>query len=149
MIHEEIKEGIKEAMKAKETVKLNVLRGILTALTNELVASGKTPQDTIDDEKALAVIKQLAKQRKDSIEQFEKGGRKDLADKEREEFAYLEKYLPQMMSKEEISKIAQEKKTELNVTDKSKMGMLMGAVMKELKGKADGGDVKEVVENLF
>lgn len=149
MIHEEIKEGIKEAMKAKETIRLNVLRGILTALTNELVASGKTPQDIIDDEKALAVIKRLAKQRKDSIEQFEKGGRKDLADKEREEFAYLEKYLPKMMSKEEISKIAQDKKTELNVTDKSKMGMLMGAVMKELKGKADGADVKEVVESLF
>ncbi len=149
MIHEQIKSEIKEAMKARETVRLNVLRGILTAFVNELVASGKTPQDMIDDEIALTVIKRLAKQRKDSIEQFEKGDRKDLADKEREEFVYLEKYLPKMMEKEEIKKIATVKKTELGIDDKAKMGMLMGAVMKELKGKADGGDVKEVVEKLF
>ena len=149
MLHEQIKDEIKEAMKARETVRLNVLRGILTAFVNELIASGKTPQDMIDDEAALTVIKRLAKQRKDSIEQFEKGDRKDLADKEREEFVYLEKYLPQMMSKEEIQKIAEAKKTELGIDDKAKMGMLMGAVMKELKGKADGGDVKEVVEKLF
>ncbi len=149
MIHEQIRDEIKEAMKAREKVRLNVLRGILTALTNELVASGKTPQDMIDDDSALTVIKRLAKQRKDSIEQFEKGDRKDLADKEREEFVYLEKYLPQMMSKEEIQKIAEAKKMELGIDDKAKMGMLMGAVMKELKGKADGTDVKEVIEKLF
>ncbi len=149
MIHEQIKDEIKEAMKARETVRLNVLRGMLTAFTNELVASGKTPQDMIDDEIALTVIKRLAKQRKDSIEQFEKGNRKDLADKEREEFIYLEKYLPQMMSKEKIQKIAEAKKAELEIDDKAKMGMLMGAVMKELKGRADGTDVKEVIEELF
>ncbi len=136
-------------MKAKETVLLNVLRGILAAFTNELTATGKTPRDTIDDDTALTVIKRLAKQRKDSIEQFEKGDRQDLADKEREELTHLEKFLPEMMSREDIQKVAEAKKAELNIEDKAKMGMLMGAVMKELKGKADGGDVKEVVEDLF
>lgn len=149
MLHEQIKEEIKKAMKAREAVRLEVLRGVLAAFINELVATGKTPQDTINDDAALTVIRRLAKQRKDSIEQFEKGGRKDLADKEREELTHLEKFLPQMMSKEEIQKIAEAKKTELGIEDKAKMGMFMGAVMKELKGKADGSDVKEVVESLF
>jgi len=149
MLQNKIKEEVKEAMRAKEPVRLEVLRGVLAAFTNELVATGKTPQDVIDDDSALTVIKRLAKQRKDSIEQFEKGGRKDLADKEREELTYLEKFLPEMMSKEEIQKIAEAKKAELNIEDKAKMGILMGAVMKELKGKADGSDVKEVVEKLF
>jgi uncharacterized protein YqeY len=149
MLHEKIKEEIKEAMRAKESIRLEVLRGVLAAFINELVSTGKKPQDTIDDDAALIVIKRLAKQRKDSIEQFEKGKRKDLADKEREELTHLEKYLPKMMSKSEIKKIAEAKKVELGIEDKAKMGILMGAVMKELKDKAYGADVKEVLENLF
>ncbi len=149
MLYKQIKEEIIEAMKAREAVRLEVLRGVLAAFINELVATGKTPQDILDDEASLTVIKRLAKQRKDSIEQFEKGERKDLADKEREELTHLEKFLPKMMDREDIQKIAEVKKAELNIEDKAKMGMLMGAVMKELKGKADGGDVKEVVESLF
>jgi len=149
MLQNTIKEKIKEAMRAKESVRLEVLRGVLAAFINELVATGKTPQDTIDDDKAMVVIKRLAKQRKDSIEQFEKGDRKDLADKEREELTYLEKFLPEMMGKEEIQEVAKAKKSELGIEDKGKIGILIGAVMKDLKGKADGGDVKEVVEELF
>jgi uncharacterized protein YqeY len=149
MLQDKIKDEIKEAMKARESVKLEVLRGVLTAFINELVATGKTPQDKLDDEASLVVFKRLAKQRKDSIEQFEKGGRQDLADKEKEELTYLEKFLPQMMSKDEIQKNAEVKKLEMGIEDKSKIGILIGAIMKELKGKADGGDVKEVVESLF
>ncbi len=149
MLQDKIKEEVKEAMRAKESVRLEVLRGVLAAFTNELVATGKTPQDIISDDSALTVIKRLAKQRKDSIEQFEKGERQDLADKESEELTYLEKFLPKMMSKEEIQKVAEEKKAELNIEDKAKIGILIGTVMKELKGKADGSDVKEIVEKLF
>ena len=144
-----IREKIKEAMIAKDQVKLNVYRGILSAFTNELVAKGKTPQDTLSDDECMAVVKRLAKQRKDSIEQFEKGGRSELAQAEKEELVVLETLLPQSMSKDEIRKIAEAKKAEMNLTDKSKMGMLMGAVIKETKGSADGADVKEVVEELF
>ena len=144
-LHEDIKSELKGALKAKDDIKLRTIRGVLTAFTNELVATGKTPQDMIDDDGALAVIKRLAKQRKDSIEQFEAAGRDELAQIEKEELAVLETYLPQLMSQEEIRPVAEAKKTELGIEDKGKLGMLVGAVMKELKGKADGADVKTVV----
>jgi uncharacterized protein YqeY len=149
MLHEQIKEKIKEAMKAKDTVALNVYRGLVTAFTNELVATGKTPQDMLPDEGALAVITRTAKQRKDAIEQFEKGGRQDLADEDRAQLAILETYLPKMMDKSEVEVVAKAKKDELGITDGSKKGMLMSALMRDLKGKADGTVVKEVVDSLF
>lgn len=148
-LHEQIKGEVKQAMLAKDAVKLSVVRGMISAFTNELVATGKTPQDMLDDTGVLKVIKKLANQRKDSIDQFEKGGRPELAEGERAELAILEKYLPALMSREEIKKIATAKKDELGVTDKAKAGQLTGAIMKELAGKADGNDVKAVVDGLF
>ena len=149
MIQENIRAAMTAAMKSRETAKLEVLRAIQTAFTNKLVATKRTPQDILDDEEALAVISQLAKQRKDSIEQYTKGDRKDLADIESAELTILEEYLPQMMSDEDILAIAKKKKDELGIEDKSKIGMLIGSLMKDLKGKADGGDVKRMVESLF
>lgn len=149
MLHTQIRAGIKEAMLAKETVKLNVLRGMVTAFTNELVAKGMKPQDELGDAETLAVIKRLAKQRKDSIEQYTNAGRPELAEQEKEELAIIEAYLPAQMSREEIKKIAEAKIAELGVTDKSKMGMLMGAIIKEAGGAADGADVKAVVDELL
>ncbi|MDP3996742.1 MAG: GatB/YqeY domain-containing protein [bacterium] len=148
-LHVDIKFQIASAMRAKEPVRLSVLRGLATAFMNELVAKGRKPQEELADEEAMAVIKRAVKQRQDSIEQYEKGGRKDLADEERAELGILETFLPTKMSKEEIRKIAETKKTELGVTDKSKSGILVGAVIKETKSVADGKDVKEVVESLF
>ena len=148
-IKTQIKEDLKEAMKAKDTNKTTVLRGLVSGFTNELVASGKTPQDEVSDDLALTVIKRQVKQRKDAIEQFEKGGRKDLAENEKLELTVLENYMPQMMSKEEIRKIAESKKSEMGVDDRSKIGILMGAIMKETSGQADGNEVKEVVNSLF
>lgn len=140
---------MKEAMRAKDSVKLNVIRGLLSAFTNELVAKGRTPQDKLTSEEELAVVKRAVKQRKDSIEQFTKGGRTDLVENEQAELKLLEVYLPAQMGRDEIEKIAKELKEKLDVTDKSKMGIFMGALMKELKGAADGALVKEVVETLF
>jgi uncharacterized protein YqeY len=148
-LHQEIKDQLKESMKAKDEVKLRTVRSLLTAFTNELVANGKTPQDILEDEAVMAVIKRAAKQRKESITQFEENGRPELAAPEKEELEVLEGYLPQMMSQEEIKPIAEAKKAELGVDDKSKMGQLIGALMKDLNGTADGGDVKAVVESLF
>lgn len=145
----QIREKIKQAMLSKDQLSLGVFRGILSSFTNELVAKGRTPQDSLTDEECLVVIKKLAKQRKDSIEQFEKGGRSDLAETEKAELAIIETLLPASMSKDEIRKIAEAKKAELQITDKAKMGMLMGAVIKESKGTADSADVKEVIESLF
>jgi len=147
---EQIKGEIKEAMKAKEADKLTTLRSITSAFTNELVATGKTPQDEVTDEIAMTVLKRQAKQRKDSIEQFTKGGRDDLVVNEKKELELIEEYLPETMSKDDIRVVAEKKKEEMGVSDKSGMGQLMGAIMGELKGKeVDGGDVKEVVESLF
>jgi uncharacterized protein YqeY len=148
-LHQDIKDQLKGALKAKEAVRLRTIRSMLTAFTNELVANGKTPQDCLEDEQTLAVIKRLAKQRKESITQYEAANRPELAEPEKEELKVLESYLPQMMSAEEIKPIVEAKKAELGIDDKSKMGMLVGAVMNELAGKADGAEVKSVVEASF
>lgn len=148
-LHSKIIGSIKEAMLAKDAVKLETLRGIKAAFTNELVAKGRKPTEELNDEEALAVITRLAKQRKDSIEQYTNGGRPELADEESAQLRVLEAYLPEMMSKEEIIKVALAKKAELGIEDKTKQGMLMSALMKDLKGKADGSMVKEAMESLF
>jgi len=148
-LQETIKGSLKEAMMSKDTVKMTVIRGLMSGFTNELVTLGRTPQDQLSDEEVLTVIRRAVKQRKDAIEQFTSAGRPELAESEKAELAILEVYLPQMMSKDEIKAVAEAKKAELGITDKSKTGMLMSALMKDLKGKADGMDVKEVVERLF
>jgi uncharacterized protein YqeY len=148
-IHTELRNTLKEAMKAKDEVRLRTVRGIMTACTNELVATNRTPQSELTDDETIAVIKRLAKQRKESIVQYEAAGRTDLSEPEKEELAILEAYLPTLMSQDQIRPIAEQVKAELGVEDKSKMGQLVGAVMKKLQGQADGGDVKAVVESLF
>ncbi len=149
MLHEQIKNGIKEAMLAKDALRLKAFRAMSAAFTNELVAKNRKPQEILKDEEAIAVITKLAKQRKDSIEQFKKGNREDLVKEEQAELNILETYLPKMMDRNEVEKIAKNKKGELKITDATKKGMLMSALMKDLKGKADGTLVKEIVESLF
>jgi len=145
----QIKDEIKQAMIAKDTVKLGVVRSLVSNFTNELLNLKRTPQDELSDEEVLNVIRRAVKQRKDSIEQFVGGGRPELAEGEQAELLVLEKYLPAMMPREEVVAIAKAKMTELGVTDKSKAGMFMGTLMKELKGKADGDVVKSVVDELL
>ena len=149
MLHEQIKNQIKESMKAGDKVRLEVMRGLATAFTNELVATGKTPQDMLTDEEAIKVITRASKQRKDSVEQFTKGGRMDLVDVEKAQLAILEEFLPKLMEKSEIEEIVKKKITELGAIDVTKKGMFMSGIMKDLKGKADGSLVKEIVDQLF
>ncbi len=146
---ETIREDMKNAMRAKEADKLQTLRGVLSAFTNELVSQKKTPQDILSDEDALAVIKRLSKQRKDAIQQFTDGGRTDLATDEQTELEILETYLPELMTQEQIKPVAEAKLAELGITDKSGLGRAMGAIMGELGGQADGNDVKTVIEELL
>ena len=149
MLHKQIKEGIKIAMLAKDTVRLTVLRGLLTAFTNELVATKRKPQEELSDEEIITVIRRAVKQRKDSIDQFRKGGREELASAEELELKILETFLPRMMGREDVKKKVVEMKEKLGIADKSKIGQLIGATMKELNGAADGADVKEAAESLF
>jgi uncharacterized protein YqeY len=147
-IIEQVKSDMKDAMRAKDSVALTTIRGLISACTNELVATGKTPQDEVTDDIALTVIKRASKQRKDAIEQYIQGGRTDLVENEQAELAVIEKYLPQTMSKDQIKTIAEAKIAEFG-GDKSKIGQIIGAVIKETAGQADGGDVKSVVMELL
>lgn len=148
-LQKDIQSQIRDAMLKKETVRLSVLRGLTAVFTNELVSKMKKPDEELTDDESVSVIKRAVKQRKDSIEQFRKGNREDLASAEEAELKVLETFLPATLGKDEIKKVAEKKKAELGTTDKTKLGVLIGAVMKELKGKADGADVKVVVESLF
>jgi uncharacterized protein len=149
MIHENLKKEIPEALRARDEVRLRTLRSLVTAMTNEVVAKKRKPDEFLADEEALAVLKRAVNQRKDSIQQFEAAGRNELAEPEKLELAIIETYLPTMMSREEIEVVAKAKIAEMNVTSKADAGKFTGALMKELKGKADGGDVKAVVDSLL
>ncbi|MEI7480460.1 MAG: GatB/YqeY domain-containing protein [bacterium] len=149
MIRQKIKDEIKGAMIKKDTVRLMTLRNLTDSVSKEYVVKGIKKDEEVTDEDVIAIVKRLVKQRKDSIEQFNKGGRPELAADEEAELKVLEAYLPQTMSIEEITKIAEAKKAELGITDKSKIGVFVGALMKDLKGKADGSDVKAVAEKLL
>lgn len=148
-IQETIKAEIKASLMARDEIRLSVMRGLSTAFTNELVATKRPPTEMLADDEAIAVITRVAKQRKESINQFTAGGRPELAEAEEKELAILNEFLPELMSVDEIQVLAEAKKSEMNITDPSKKGMLVGALMKDLKGKADGGDVKSVVDKLF
>jgi len=145
MLHTKLKEEMKEALKAREEVRLTTIRGILSAITNELVSLKRKPDELLEDDGVLAVIKRAVKQRKDSIEQFENGGRQELADKEKEELSILETYLPAQASNEEIEAVVDKVLAEVGDVDPSKMGIVVGAVMKEMAGNADGAVVKEII----
>ncbi len=149
MLHEQIKSEIKQAMLKKEVVRLAVVRGLSAAFVNELVAKKRKPDEWLTDDEALAVVKRGVKQRQDSIEQFKAGNRADLVEAEAAELAVLKTYLPPELSTEIIEQAVRAKMAELQITDKKDMGKLTGAVMKDLKGQADGGAVKAVIEKLF
>ncbi|MES2213238.1 MAG: GatB/YqeY domain-containing protein [Patescibacteria group bacterium] len=148
-LQQTIKAQMMESMKAKDAVRVGVLRGLMSSFTNELVKLERTPQDELKDEETLAVIQRAVKQRKDSIQQFVAGGREDLAVDEKAELIILEAYLPAMMKREDVMLIAVEKMAELGINDKTKAGLFIGALMKDLKGKADGDVVKSVVDELL
>ncbi len=136
-------------MRQKDTTKVNTLRSLLAAFTNELVAEKKAPDSPVPDELALRVIRRAVKQHKDSIAQFSAGGRADLVAQEEKELTYIEPLLPKNAGEDDIRRIAEAKKAELGMSDTGKVGILVGAVMKELGGNADGTEVKKIVESLF
>jgi uncharacterized protein YqeY len=148
-IHESIKAGIPDALRAHDEVRLRTLRSLVTAMTNEVVAKKRKPDEFLTDDDAITVLKRASNQRKDSIDQFEKAGRLELSGGEKEELLIIESLLPQMMSREEIEELARTKMAEMGVTSKQDAGRFIGALMKDLKGRADGGDVKAVVDTLL
>ena len=146
-MQEKIKAEIKPAMIARDTVRLGTLRLIIAAFTNELVTQGRPPTDPLSDEDCMKVIKRLAKQRKDSIEQFTAGGRPELAEDEKAELAVIESFLPAQMSEAEIENAVKSKLEEAPL-DPTKKGQFVGTMMRELGSNADGALVKSVIDRL-
>ena len=146
-LKDQIYQDLTEAMKARDEVKTSTLRMLKSSIM-KFEVSGKEKAEA-SDEDVLVVLKREAKQRKDSIEQFENGGRADLADPEKAELAVLEKYLPEMMGEDQVREIVEATVAEVGASGPGDMGKVMGAVMGKLKGQADGTMVKEVVQKVL
>lgn len=146
MLHQQIEADLKSALKSGDKEKAGVLRFLISAVKNLQIEKKAQGKEFLPDEDIISVLKRQVKQRKDSIEGYEKGGRADLAEKEKAELAVLESYLPAQMDEAKIREAVKAKKEALGISDKSGFGKLMGAVMGELKGQADGEAVKKAVE---
>src|SRR5712671_1266328 len=144
-LQERVDSDLKEAMRAKDTRKLGVLRMLKSALKYTAIAKSGAEAELTDAE-AVQVIRKQVKQRQDSIESFEKGGRAELAAKEKEELAILQSYLPQGMSADEISKIVRETIAEVGASSKAQMGAVMKAVQAKVAGRADGKTLSAEVQ---
>lgn len=147
MIFEEVSEGIKEAMLARDKVRLEALRGIKKELLEAKTAKGSNGEVT--DEQALSIIAKLLKQRKESADIYAKNGREELAEAELLEAKVLESFLPKQLTKEELISIVKGKIDELGLSSSSDAGKLTGILMKTLKGKVDGKLLNEVIRSLL
>ncbi len=134
---------MKQAMKNKEKDKLSVIRMIKAALQNEAL---KLRKDELSEAEDLTVLSRELKQRKDSLQEFSNAGREDLVEKIQTEIKYVEVYMPQQLTEEEVSKIVIETIQSVGATSKADMGKVMGALMPKVKGKADGSLVNKLVQ---
>lgn len=142
---ERIDSDLKDAMLAKDATKLGVLRMLKSALKYSAIEKSGTDA-RLDEAEAVQVIRKQVKQRQDSIESFEKGGRPELAAKEKEEVAILQTYLPQGLSADELTQIVGEAIRELGATSKAQMGAVMKALQTKVAGRADGKTLSQEVQ---
>jgi len=144
-LQKRIDEDLIAAMRAKDSARLGVLRMLKAALKN--AAIDKAPAEgELEDSEAIAVVRKQVKQRQDSIESFEKGGRNELAEKERAEIAVLNSYLPQAMSGEELKRMVVETIAETGATSRAQMGVVMKALQQKVAGRADGKTLSAEVQ---
>lgn len=144
-IKESILENLKSAQKAKESEKVQVLRSIISSLNNSKIEKG----EELNEEESIEVLRKEVKQRKDALEQYQKGNRKDLAEIEKAEIEIIESYLPKMMAEEEVEAEIKKAIKSTGASNISDLGKIMGQVMSKLKGKADGSQVKEIATKLL
>lgn len=144
-LKDDLKGALVEAAKARDQVRLDTVRSVQSAIRyKEIEKRGE-----LTDPEILSVIQSLCKQRRESVEQFRKGGREELADKESRELEILGKYLPAQFSREEIEKTVAKVVADLGVSGASAMGQVMKEAMKQLAGQADGKIVNEIVRSLL
>jgi len=144
-LHAKLKDDMKVAMKEKNATTLYVIRMVLASLTNKAIELGRE----LEEADVLAVIKSDAKKLQDSFESFAQNAREDLAEKAKEEIEVIKRYLPEQMTDGELEKIVREKLTELSVTAKEQAGKVIGVIMKEVQGKADGSRVKKMIDDIL
>jgi hypothetical protein len=144
-IQQRIDSDMKDAMRAKDAAKLGVLRMLKAAVKNAAIEKGGATAE-LDDAEATQVIRKQVKQRQDSIESFENGGRPELAAKEKEELAMLNVYLPQAMSADELAAAVRESIAETGATSRAQMGAVMKALQTKLAGRADGKTLSQEVQ---
>lgn len=144
-IKDQIDTDLKNAMKNRDKFRTTTLRGLKSAIKYAEIEA----RDDLDDKGLLGVIAKQAKQRRDSIAEFQKGNRVDLVQKEEAELAILEQYLPDQMSEDKIREMAQTVIDKLGVTDMKGMGQVMKELMVELKGQADGKVVNQIVRQIL
>ncbi len=140
-VMERLNQDMKQAMKDKAAGKLSVIRMVKAALKNEEINKGRL----LSEDEELTILTRELKQRRDSLQEFEKAGREDLAEKTREEIAVLTEYLPAQLSEDEIRQIVREAIASTGAASKKEMGKVMGAIMPKVKGKADGNLVQKIV----
>ncbi|WP_087971716.1 GatB/YqeY domain-containing protein [Oceanobacillus rekensis] len=138
-----LNQDMKQAMKNKDKETLSVIRMVKASIQNELIKLGN---DTLSEDEELTILSREVKQRKDSLQEFKAAGREDLVDKLDNELVILQKYLPEQLSEDELSAIIQSTIQEVNATSMKDMGKVMGAVMPKVKGKAEGSQIKNVVQ---
>ena len=145
-LKDRVSDEIKAAMKARDKIRLETVRSIKKVIIEKETEVRPKGQDALTPEQEIEVVTQLAKQRKDSIEQFTKAGRDDLAEKEAQELAILQEYLPEQMSDDEIEAVIDQLIAKTGASSPRDMGKVMGPAMKQMKGKADGGKVQAFVK---
>ncbi len=144
-LNERIDSDLKDAMRSKNAQKLGVLRMLKAAVKNAAIEKGGADAE-MNDGDVVAVIRKQAKQRQDSIEQFDKGGRPELAAKEKEELSILQSYLPQQMDTAELSEAVRVTILEMNATSKAQMGAVMKALQQKIGDRVDGKTLSQEVQ---
>jgi hypothetical protein len=149
MLKDQIADDLKDAMRAKDDVRRRTLRSLTAALTNAEIASRGDGDGELSEQEELRILQKAAKQREESIEQYEEAGRDELAEKERAELAIIKEYLPQPLTEEELRDIIQSIVDDVGAESMADMGRVMGPAMSQLRGRADGNRVREIVEEIL
>jgi len=147
-LKEKIKEDFLKAFREKDQERKAVLSMINSDIKNAEIET-KSREEGLSDEKIIELLKRNVKQRKDAVEKYQAGDREELAQKEQKEIEILKEYLPAELGADEIEKVVKAVIEKTGASDMSKMGMVMGAAMQELKGQADGTVVKDIVTKLL
>ncbi len=141
-ILDKLNQDMKEAMRAKDKQRLTVIRSVKSSVQNEAINAGHE----LSDEEVLTVLNREMKQRRESLQEFEKAGREDLVDKIQQEISVLADYMPEQLSDKELQAVVDETIAETGASSKADMGRVMGAVMPKVKGRADGTAVRTLVQ---